>query len=418
MKTRRERLARAGVDVLSALIGISLGLATCSLRADSAPNAPRIVLAGPKTILGIFNPTSPASATALHAKAVRLMVAAQDLVNGMDYAPILAGYKKESLTVIVTMTKWNESLVSATVTGGAGGEGVAGKGGRIGFTPAAKGRLPDPSSEAGKALLSFFETFLRKSGPYVDYCTLDNEPMFDVDPMDFVAAAGRPEAPVVVWYQALAARAKSVIKSDPGLAHLRISAPALNDIQRDAEGKRTKTDLINTLLPWETRDTNIDVVDVHLHISTVEDVAASVAFMIRNTRKPLIVTEWSQAGAARKWLMLPVKKSFVTKWGLTPIQAKTNRAFVEACYKTPVSTTEWNEFVGEAPYDKTFMAGAYAAMVQAGVAVATYGAEIQYGNAMFDTKQLFANKTVAHAPGHPEENAQFADWFRAVAQGQ
>jgi hypothetical protein len=55
-------------------------------------------------------------------------------------------------------------------------------------------------------------------------------------------------------------------------------------------------------------------------------------------------------------------------------------------------------------------------MVRHGVVVGTYGADTQYGDVNFDTKQLLATMTVVtNSIGNPQENYQFANWYRGLA---
>jgi hypothetical protein len=340
------------------------------------------------TLLGIFNPQSPESVKALGAQAIRLLISGRALGHdGPEIAARLSDYRRLGLTVIVTISHWNGEK---------------------------KAPLAALDSEECRQLLDQFEGFLRAAGSAIDYCAIDNEPMFDLAPAD-LARRGTGPAPAIAWYLALAKRAKLVINSDPRLSGIRVSAPALNDVHRQAEGKRTQSELIDMFLDWEINDPNIDALDIHLHVAAVRDVDDALAFMNRKTTKPLLVTEWSQAGAVREWLGTGLDSGFARKWKLGP--QLTNRGFIQACYDKPVEKSEWDEFVGKAPYDSAFMRNAFAAMLRHNVAVAAYGAQKQYGNTAFDSKQLLANLTVVPGPnGDPQENFQFAAWYRDLAE--
>ena len=341
------------------------------------------------TILGIFNPETPESVRDLGAMGVRVIVSNSHLQNGGSgiISANLANYKSMGNTVIATVPNW---------------------------AGATKTPLPAPDSAEWKQRLDQFEAFLRVAGPSIDYCAIDNEPMFEIAPADFKPRGTGP-APVIEWYRALAQRGHAVIKSDAKLSHIRISSPAVNEVDQEAEGKNALTDLIKTLLDWESNDPNIDVLDIHLHVATVADIEAALTFMGERTKKPLIITEWSQAAAARDWLGKHLDPVFVKKWMAD--SRLTNSDFIKAAYDKPIEKREWDEFVATAPYDPAFMRNAFAAMVRHGVAVATYGADLQYGSEIFDSKQLLANMTVVPGPdGKPQENYQFANWYRDLAK--
>ncbi len=340
------------------------------------------------TILGLFNPQSPVSANRMGAQAVRFIIVAANLDNGI--APIadrLATYRQAGFRIVATVAHWNGEK---------------------------RGPLPLPGSPEWLHLLDNFEAFLLAAGPVIDVCSLDNEPMFDLAPTDFVPdAAGR--VPAIEWYHALAERAQQVIRHHPQLAHVRVSAPALNEISQEAEGGAPLGGLIRLLLDWENGDRNIDLVDVHLHVAGLPDIEAALGYLHDRTAKRLIVTEWSQADAVRAWLGQPVDPAFAALFGLSG--AMTNTDFVVQCYAAPVGKGEWDEFVALAPYDPAFMGEAFAAMERGRVVLAAYGAEIQFGNPVFDTKQLLADLTVVpDAAGNPQENYLFGSWYRAVAQ--
>jgi hypothetical protein len=269
-------------------------------------------------------------------------------------------------------------------------------------------------------LLQNFDNFLRSAGPYIDYCAIDNEPMFDLAQSDLDNGA----AVAIAWYRAVAQNAQDTVKSLR--LPIKVVAPALNEVQGEAEG-RNPSPVIDAFLNWESTDLNIEVVDLHLHVKTVRDVDAALTLVAtRVPDKPIVVTEWSQAGAVRDWLKQAVDPSFARTWKVVP-STLTNEEFIQHTYGSPVLNVEWNEFVAGAPYNPAFMKDAFAAMIRHGVAVATYGAEMQYGNAMFDSKQLYANMTARSAvpprfqcptcPPTYEENYLFVAWFKAVAMG-
>ena len=371
---------RRKIELRSVVVGMALAGAVLA-GAQS--------LAAEKTggmILGIFNPVSPESAKDLGAKAVRILVCCRNREE-TRLADRLAEYKRLGMTVIITTNRWNGDK---------------------------RDPLPAAESAEGKESLDRFEAMLRSVGSSIDYVAIDNEPLSDLAQSDLKGRGNGPSA-AIEWYRALARRAQAVIKSDAKLSHIKVASPALTGIDREAEGKRVQHESFDAILDWEVNDPNIDAVDMHARVAGTREIQAAVAFMRRKTKKPLIVTEWSQAGAAREWLDRPLDAGFARQWKAGP--RMTNREFVKACYDKPVEKAEWDELVAKAPYDAGFMSSSLAAMARNGVAVATYGAQKQYGNTAFDTKQLYATMTVVPGKdGKPQENYLFATWYRKMAQ--
>lgn len=368
-------------------------------RRDLLPPPPR------GTILGVFNPgpQSPQSVQALGARAVRFLVPIANAAGPNSQLLIneFASYHNLGFTVIVSVAHWNGDTKQ-----------------RVGGKKPTPDPLPAVGSKQANDLLQKFDNFLKLAGPYIDYCAIDNEPMFDLAQSDLDNGA----ADAIAWYRTVAQHAQDTIKS------LRLPvdvvAPALNEVQGEGKGRKDNP-IVDAFLNWESADPNIQVVDLHLHVKTASDVDAALTLVAqRVVGKPIVVTEWSQAGAARDWLKQAVDPSFARTWKVVP-STLTNEEFIQNAYGSPVLNVEWNEFVSHAPYDPQFMQAAFAVMERHGVAVATYGAEMQYGNAIFDSKQLYANMT-ARSPVPPryqcptcpptyEENYLFVTWFKAIA---
>ena len=337
----------------------------------------------PATELGIQNPYTPESATEMGARAVRVIGVPLSLKS--QKTEELASYKKRGFTVVATMVCWKR-----------------------------KEALPAKDSAPWKETMDSFEQFLRAAGPTIDYCTLANEPVAERVPADFTSQGGR-DIPAVEWFKALAERAQKVIKSDQRLSHVKVSSPATILPEPMGAAAQARKKVADELLQWAINDPNIDVVDIHLHISSVKMLEDSIISVQEKTKKPIIITEWSQARVAKGLMDQKLDEGFAKKW---KVPAGLTRAFyIRACYKKPVEKAEWDEFVATFPYDPTFLKRAFSVMVRHHVAVATYGAHRQYGAPIFDLKQLLATLTVVPGPdGKPQENYLFAAWFRQLAK--
>ncbi len=381
IRQARWRLAVPAAAILFLMLGfVFLPDAACAadIKVNPQPSA---------TILGVFNPESPEQAGGLGAKAVRIFVSAQTLKQGAHSKMIetLAEYKRAGFTVIATV-------------------GVGGK---------KKPKLPEIDSAQWKKKGENFELFLRAAGPSIDYISIANEPLVDMAASDF-APREDGRIPGIEFFKQRAVLAQSVIHSDAKFSHIKVSSPALFNLELIGKG-HADARLNSLIFDWEISDSNIEVIDTHTHVKSASQIEEVLTFIRQKTNKPVIITEWSQAPAAREWLGSSIDPDFAQKWSVNARQA--NKAFIEACYQKPVLKAEWDEFVAKAPYDPSFIKEAFAVMVRHGVAVATYGADRQYGSVKFDAKQLLANRTVVPGPdGKPQENYLFALWYRNLAK--
>ena len=336
----------------------------------------------PTTELGIQNPYTPEAAREMGARAVRVIGVPLDLKS--KKTDELMSYKKAGFTVVGTMVCWDR-----------------------------KKALPAKNSAEWKNTMDRFEQFLRSAGPTMDYCTLANEPIGERVPADLASQEGS-DIPAVEWFKALAERAQKVIKSDVRLCHIKISSPATilpEPMGPAAQARKTAAD---ELLNWAINDSNIDVIDIHMHISSVKMLEDAIISVQQKTQKPIISTEWSQARVAKTLMDQKVDGAFAKKWSVRADQTRTS--YIRACYKKPVEKAEWDEFVATFPYDPNFLNDAFLVMVRHNIAVATYGAHRQYGAPIFDLKQFLATQTVVPGrDGKPQENYFFATWFRKLA---
>jgi hypothetical protein len=199
------------------------------------------------------------------------------------------------------------------------------------------------------------------------------------------------------------------------MAHIKISAPAVIDIDRLLQGKMKKVgkEYMKSALTWAEKDVNIDMIDLHAHVASVNAFKRVISYVKEGTSKPIIVTEWSQSKAGLNWLRSPLDGSFANQWDRG---GRTGLQYMEQCYRQPVSLKEWNAFMRTSPFDPDFMKECYAIANAKRVSILCYGAQRQYGNAKFDTKQLEVNKTVKKSPaGKAHENYGFGKWYRELS---
>jgi len=330
-------------------------------------------------LLGIHNPASPALIQNLGAKAVRFIIDGYNDPQTRSHGIAkCVEFKQGGYIVMATLKN-----VETNQTG-----------------------LAVPDSTDWNATLAALESFLRGAAGSVDYCSLDNEPELTLPAIDFESQGTNP-SPAIVWFSALASRARGVVNSDPTLSHIKICSPAnLNVFTTNGPGW--------VLRRWAEEDPNIDVIDTHQHVVQASDIEDALAAIQQETHKAVVITEWSQARVAYPWLGDTLDAAFAAQWNVQG--PRLNSDFVAACYTNRVGKAEWDQFVAMAPYDSSFMQAAFVSIVRHGVTVATYGADTQYGDVNFDTKQLLATMTVVtNSTGLPQENYLFANWYRGLA---
>jgi len=152
----------------------------------------------------------------------------------------------------------------------------------------------------------------------------------------------------------------------------------------------------------------LDAIDVHLHMVSAKILKSAIAKVRQATKLPLVTMEWSQAPVVQTSGWLNRKQN-------GPFGNVTNMQFMNTCYETRVTQSQWDAFMSTAPYDKSFMRQAISAFSENNFLYAMYGAAFQYGNPKFDSKQLFATKCVKQPGGAsdlPPNNPLLA-WFLA-----
>jgi len=199
--------------------------------------------------------------------------------------------------------------------------------------------------------------------------------------------------------------------------------------------------------PWVNSDSNIDLIDMHAHVLDIQNLEDAVKVMLSsNVSKRVIVTEWSQAQKASGWLdkninpIVPMPKSTVielpvartnittsatmsTSSGLVSITSPrsiqtltTNRDYVEYAFKNPLEEDVWNVLVSTIGYDPAFMESAYHLFNSSNFHVVCYGAHRQYGDVMFDLKQLYSNMTVKGNTTYTKPNYLFLEWYMELSR--
>lgn len=355
------------------------------------------------TVLGIFHPLSLESSKAIGARAFRRGVHVPKFTDP-SVTQELSDYKDAGFLIIVSLNGWTVK----------------------------HGKLPPVNSPQWNRLIDQMSAFIRINGKWIDILALANEPVVDIS-LDDLKPQGDGTVPEIKFFRELAARSQKVIHSDPALAHIRVSSPAilnLENVETQANKqmigprRRQKQKAENNhpnqrLFDWAASDPNIDIIDIHEHVATVSQIENALTYVHQHTDKPVIITEWSQSRIVwpkvSGWLDHPIDSTFAARWHVNGNQ--TNTDFIQTCYRHPVSKEEWDALVATANYDPEFMKQAFAVMQRYGVLAATYGGGVQSGDPRFDTDLLWATRTVVPGQdGKPQENYLFLTWYRELTR--
>ena len=355
-------------------------------------NTSASIFDGPATILGCFDVPNSADAAAITTSVTRLIVSATQIKNAI--AAVTAGTTNALVTQINDLAGAGVAIVIS-----------------INWSNSGSPALADQAAQEA-TLTQFTELF----GAKLAAIAVDNE----FENLDVGRAADQTIGsdgtyPGINWMKAQAATIHSAIAATPGLARLRVSSGAFDKLLQVEQG--TATSAIATYeaaaIAWVNSDSNVDLVDIHLHEVNLANLQTEVAYTQNLITKPLIATEGSQAGAINALLPHAIDATFATTYSLSPTM--TYKGFIDAAYANPVALDEWQAFIDTIPFDTTYIPDGFAYLASVHLRFVDYGQWGQYGVESFDWKQLHADKTVVLLGGAPQENQPFADEFRALA---
>jgi len=282
--------------------------------------------------------------------------------------------------------------------------------------------LPAVGSAEYQQNLATWTQFLLIYGPYIYAVTIDDEPSLTYASSDLMSPSGHSNA--IAWFQTLASTAADLRAATPALSHLLIGTPAINWWADIVYNRLTPYD--NAFLAWATSDPNIDFIDTHAHVVNVDDMTTFFTYLVQlneNSQpspKKITATEWSQAPATAPWLKQAPTVSSATKNvafknylnGANP----TNSAYITFVESgtNQLDLGTWNAFVATAPLDPKFMKNAFKTMQSFGLDFACYADYCQGGNPVFDTGELYAQKSVVLLNGEWQPNFHLLNWYMAI----
>jgi len=226
------------------------------------------------------------------------------------------------------------------------------------------------------------------------------------------------------FYEAMAHRVIAYrAQHCPGACRTRLFMGALNRLN-DPTWRTATTD---RWLAFVRETPEIDGVDIHPHIRSIEDSKAFLAYVLPRLRpdQKFIATEFSLVWYWRQHLGDRVPASFASRYDVPP-DTKVWQEIAAAIAK-PVPQREWNDLLTASPWfsaQRNYLADQVAMFRQTGrLAVATYG--FKQGGSMtrrfgpdsvpWLLNSVIASRTVRpHADGTAGTNPYWFDEFRAL----
>lgn len=177
-----------------------------------------------------------------------------------------------------------------------------------------------------------FKTFITNAGAYIDYITLDNEPVTHWSAILKTEANG--SIPLIAWFDKVVDELNTLITNNPNLNHIKLCSPGFNNI----EGYRLGTmngaikAFFDILFNWSKNKPELWAIDLHLHDRSSVAIKDNLALLRGQTIKSFIATEWSQAKVTFDWLL----ENLDTNFASTYTRTGTNEDYVNYCYGSPV----------------------------------------------------------------------------------
>lgn len=368
------------------------------------PLTPASLLAqdGAQTSLGVFNGFDPQVMAEIGAKSVRLILKDGEIASGID----TPDEESEFYEKLHTISQFADVIVTFRF-------------------PDYDGQLTDngrseqydrvPSGADREASLALVERFVRRAGPYLWGLSLANEPIGGPGrnyPEDKIKGPNGM-SPAAEWFGALAARIKSVTKADPALRHLQVVGPSITfpDDEEFEGGDPIQVAFFEELIEQTATNRNIDIADVHLHVSGVESIDRIYSFLRyeRGLEKPLMTTEWSQAKVNKDWM-----SSQCTAAIPQCIAGKLNRQIVMDAYEIPMTGDQWQTLIATSALDDGFIERCLERFREYGFTHAFYTAVFQTHLPLYDTKAIIPTATVENARSTTRVEPLYSDYLNTA----
>lgn len=290
---------------------------------------------------------------------------------------------------------------------------------------------PLPGSQEEKDLFAYLDLeILDKLAPHVDILTTGNEPFVNTLDEDWQPKDAYGGIPIVVFYQRVTEHVHAYLL-DRGLrdqVDLYVGA-----FTRLHTKKMQAQPAVRALLSFAETAGYVDGVDMHSHVTNVNQIDKALEFARSVTDKPIIVTEftfvWRMKDAVEENDRLG--QAFARRWGHDPQETIGNYMACEVfgvekgCRRAAgVSKAEWDDFFATRSwYIDHFILQAEEVFRKHAVRGATFGLlqsrptrrQLQPDRPPWYMGFLFAGAAVEPGPdGKPQPNYQFLDDFLTV----
>lgn len=286
--------------------------------------------------------------------------------------------------------------------------------------------VPSPGSDREQKCFAWAVETTKFCKP--DLLCLVNESLIDTTDADLIPD-GKGHIAFVVFMQRLAAHVKAAHLPAPDGSPLPVASGGFTRLY---DPKTQSQPAVVALLRWLAETDTVDVVDFHIHHSTMPEMEQALRFVRRYVKgKPLIVTEFSRVwayGAHRNSAIGASEKGreFALRHGLDPTM--TVQEYISSCFANPVSEAQYHDFLSsQSWFDPQYLEQACDSMQRYGVVLATYafvqeasGGKRPPGKkaALWCLNPVFADVvTVSPVPSRPGVSTDFFNTFVTHQEG-
>ena len=279
--------------------------------------------------------------------------------------------------------------------------------------PMQKTGIPEPGSPAFDTAVRKLDAVLPLVVGKVDILEIGNEPFIET-PKD------EQDRRLNTFYETMARRVIAYrTQHCPGACRTRLFMGALNRLNDPS----WRTATTARWLDFVRRTPEIDGVDIHPHVRSLDDSQAFLDYVLPRLRpdQKFIATEFSLVWYWQRHLSDPIPAAFAARYGVPP-KTPVWRQIAQAI-ATPFPQAKWNDLLTASPWfaaKRTYLADQMAMFRKTGrLAVATYG--FKQGSSMtrrFGPKavpwllnSVIASRTVRTSAGGGDPTNPF--WYEA-----
>jgi len=177
---------------------------------------------------------------------------------------------------------------------------------------------PKPGSTEEAALFAFMDhQILDILAPTTSIIVSGNEPFVNTMPQDERKKVGYGGVPVVLFYQRVTEHVQDYLVKNGLRSRNQLYFGAFTNLEKP---DMQSDPAVQAMLAYAAGNKDVDGIDVHAHVASLDEISTIMNFVRGFTAKPLIVTEYTYVKAQRAGLTqgLPLGAGFAETYNLDP----------------------------------------------------------------------------------------------------